>query len=283
MDIAELPEALAALARDLELRDDDPFTLRSRDAILLAKRVIEERMTAQEAVRVMGGTAADLAAVHADPERRWLEAAVSHPGPPASEEEGYDPARDLDDYRSSILERLDNELRFHGELMDIRRAVLGPDHHKVQISTVMAVSDLIRLAGKLGGQAGAAPRAALLRLASHLLPTFASDDAEMDSPVVDLEAFGIGRDDPEAKLLLEHMNLGSDDAGWPHFPSAYVIRGLSAYLLAVSKATRRAAMGMPAPAPTIDLLGFEAAPHAAKTPEEKRRVFEQFIPLTKGG
>lgn len=138
MDIAELPEALAALARDLEQRDDDPFTLRCHAAVLLAKRTIEERMTAR------------------------------------------------------------------------------------------------------------APSATLLRLASHLLPTFASDEAEMDSPEVDLEAFGIGREDPEAKLLLEHMNLGSGDAGWPHFPVAYVVRGLSAYLLA-------------------------------------GRVFEQSIPLAKGG
>ena len=44
MDVADLPEALAALARDLEQWDDDPFTLRSRDAVLLAERFIAERL-----------------------------------------------------------------------------------------------------------------------------------------------------------------------------------------------------------------------------------------------
>lgn len=268
MDIAELPEALAALARDLERRDDDPFTLRCHAAVLLAKRTIEI-------------------------ERRWLEQAVGHPGPPASEHDGYNTAADLSDYRDALIERLDNELRSHRELMEIRRAVLGHITAADQRSTLQVVADAFVAASQRAQQMettlaaahsqirdlknacldalGAAqlaraeletaradmlrdairtsqiearlPSAVLLRLASHLLPTFASDEAEMDSPVVDLEAFGIGREDPEAKLLLEYMQLGSDDAGWPHFPVAYVARGLSAYLLAVSKATRRAAMG----------------------------------------
>lgn len=170
-------------------------------------------------------------------ERRWLEKAVGHPGPPASEFDGYDPRTDLSEYRAAILERLDNEVRFHGELMDIRRAVLGPDHHKMQMSTVTAVADLLQEA-RLFRQFAAAP--SLLRLATHLLPEFASDDAEMDAMVVDLEAFGFGKDDPETRVLLEHMNLSSGDADWPMFNSAYVIAGLRRFQDHIAKARRKA-------------------------------------------
>lgn len=48
MDVAELPQALAALARDLEQRDDDPFTLRSREAVLLAIATIKRLETERE-------------------------------------------------------------------------------------------------------------------------------------------------------------------------------------------------------------------------------------------
>jgi hypothetical protein len=123
MSIAELPEALAALARDLERRDDDPFTLCCHAAVLLAKRTIED-------------------------ERRWLEQAVGHPGPPASEQEDYNPAADLSTYRDALIERLDNELRFHQELMEIRRALLGPDHYKIARSTTEALAELLRVTDK---------------------------------------------------------------------------------------------------------------------------------------
>ena len=42
MDIADLPTALYRLAHHLEQTDDDPFTLRSRDAVLLAMKLLAE-------------------------------------------------------------------------------------------------------------------------------------------------------------------------------------------------------------------------------------------------
>jgi len=80
-----------------------------------------------------------------DARRRFLEAAVCHPGPPMSEHEDYDPDADLSDLEGSVLERMDMETRWHRELMEIRREAEGilartPDPSR---STVQVFKDLL--------------------------------------------------------------------------------------------------------------------------------------------
>lgn len=264
IDDRELVPALLALARDLEQRDDDPFTVRSRSACLRAAQVLRERMTAEEAVRAMGGTPADLAPAHQpDPTCQCPPGVIRGNCPMSYANGGHERG---ETFGLTEAEFTSGQRRGDNRCCARMRTALGPHTcptHPTPAecpdSVVGALADgRIGLRIHDGGSAVLViafcpwcgtkldragirdPKAVLLRLASHLLPTYPGDEEEMDSPVVDLEAFGIGREDPETKLLLEHMALGSDDAGWPHFPVAYVARGLSSYLLAVSKAQREA-------------------------------------------
>ena len=77
--------------------------------------------------------------------RAFLERAVCHPGPPASEHEDYDPEADLGELEAAVLERMDLELEAERELRDIRKLceeALGrtPDPAR---STVQVVRDLL--------------------------------------------------------------------------------------------------------------------------------------------
>ena len=55
--------------------------------------------------------------------RAFLERAVCHPGPPASEHEGYDPEAALGELEAAVLERMDLELQHERDLREIRRVL----------------------------------------------------------------------------------------------------------------------------------------------------------------
>jgi len=73
--------------------------------------------------------------------REFLEQAVCHPGPPASEHEDYDPEAPLGELEAAVLERMDLELKAERELWDIRKLceeALGrtPDPARATIQVV---------------------------------------------------------------------------------------------------------------------------------------------------
>ena len=105
---------------------------------------LEQQTFAESALRdmVLKAHAAAEQAVAAH--RAFLERAVCHPGPPASEHEDYDPEADLGELEAAVLERMDLELKAERELRDIRKLceeALGrtPDPAR---STMQVVSDL---------------------------------------------------------------------------------------------------------------------------------------------
>lgn len=273
MDISELPDALYRLAQHLEQADDDPFTLRSRDAVLLAMKLLAERMTPEEAIRAMGGTPADLAPAHrlrivdvySPAVRAWQPVATDRPAPVCGERIGNSDM--LAASASSYQAMIDDNLRLQ-EIDDAVNQALrlrySPDSPAGEFDLPLPVrlrrelvrglhgcgvahaARLLHADDSAGLQASSPepqrPDLLLRRLAAFLLPAGASDEEEMDSPDVNLELFGLGKEDHETRILLDHMNLGSGDASWPLFNRSYVSRGLSSYLRTIAKAQRWAVL-----------------------------------------
>jgi hypothetical protein len=149
--MTETPDLIARLrtcAAGLCVADHDEFTAAETaapDLLGAAADHIDMLLKSMEALRDAHLAEHEAAGRAEDARRRFLEAAVCHPGPPLSETEDYDPDADLSDLEGSVLERMDMETRWHRELMEIRREAEGilartPDPSR---STVQVFKDLL--------------------------------------------------------------------------------------------------------------------------------------------
>lgn len=89
-------------------------------AFPIAKEVAEARANT-ETLRGMLVEARGLVDAGLVAHRAFLERAVCHPGPPASEHEDYDPEADIGELEAAVLERMDLEPKAERELQNIRK------------------------------------------------------------------------------------------------------------------------------------------------------------------